>query len=115
MLREWFRVDVPIALAAIPVAGGFLVSLWSLGPVQDLVLHLLDAEVVWKFFYILTRWGVFTSVDWQEEKIFDAYSKKAEELLPIIKDPRGVFTPEQDKAFTDAADNLIELHLRGNT
>lgn len=111
LLRTWTSVEITALLTAIPVAGPVLASFWNLGPVQDLVLWLLDQEVVWKLFYVLSRWGVFTAIDWQEDSVYAAYEAKAIDLLKTIADPRGVFTPEQDKAFSDAADALIEFHF----
>jgi hypothetical protein len=110
-LRQWVSVEVTALLVTIPWAGPFLASVWSLKPVQDLILWLLDKEIVWKLFYIMVRWGVFTSIDWQEDAIYSAYEARATELLKVIADPRGIWTPEQDKAFSDAAFDLIEFHI----
>jgi len=111
LLRTWTSVEVTALLMAIPWAGPVLAAFWKLGPVQDLVLWLLDKEVVWKLFYVLCRWGIFTTIDWQEDSVYAAYEAKALDLLKTISDPRGVFTPQQDKDFSDAAYALIEFHF----
>lgn len=112
LLRQWVMIEFPIALAAIPYVGPFLAMAIGRGPILDFVVWLLDKEIVWKFFYLLCRYGVFTSINWQEDVVYASYEKKAAELIGVINDPRGKWTPAQDKAFSDAAFNLIELHFR---
>ena len=112
LLRQWVVIEVPIFLATIPVVGPFLAMAIGRGPILDFILWLLDKDIIWKFFDILVRWGVFTSIDWQEDAIYNSYATQADALLKVIADPNGVFTPAQDKAFSDAADSLIEFHFK---
>lgn len=112
-LRQYVAVAIPAALSAIPVAGTFLAALFSTSVVQTIVLTVLG-NWLYPLFRIMVRFGVFTSIDWQEDSFYAEYEKEATRLLPQLggkleKD----WTPADEKSFADAADNLIRLHVPG--
>lgn len=114
ILREYVAVELVALPLAIPVVGGAISAFLALDPVQAIILKLIESFVAMPLFTLLVRWGVFTSVDWKEDAIYDAYQTQAQALLPTHgTTPPALWTPEQDKAFSDAADNLIELHVPG--
>lgn len=100
---------VIVELAAVPYLGPFL----SWGPVRETILFVVSNYVEIPLFRALVRWGVFTSVDWQEDRIYSAYEIEAEKLLPLHGKPEQEWTKEEEKEFADAAENLIHFHIPG--
>ncbi len=106
MLREFVYVSIP----TIPVVGQiFLFPVFG-KILLDILMKLIETYIELPLFLILARWGVFTSIDWQEDKIYKAYEAEAIKLVPL--QDKDVWDPEDEKRFTDAARNLIKLNLK---
>lgn len=106
VLREWVYYSLPLIpvvgkVFLFPVFGKFLL---------DIVMKLIETYLEYPLFLILSRWGVFTSIDWKEDKIYNAYEKEAKKLLPL--QDKEEWNKADEKAFTDAARALIRLNLK---
>lgn len=90
----------------------WLVTLPFLGwpVIRNVVVWFVENYLVEKLFKIATRWGVFTSIDWQNEKVHKEYSKQADKL--IAAQNVGEWDPDDRKKFKEAARNLIRFNLR---
>ena len=97
---------VRAALLTIPFAQWF----FKLKPVQDLILYLIDEYIVEPVFLLLVRFGVFTSIDWQNEATYRAYEKEAEKLIPL--QDKEEWNEADRKKFRDSARSLIRFNLR---
>lgn len=114
ILREFVRVEMVALPLVIPGVGPLLSGILSTPPIQEIVLFLISRYLEVPLFRLLVRWGVFTSVDWKEDAIYNAYEATATRLLPELGGkPDKDWTPEDEKAFEDAAADLIRLHIPG--
>ncbi len=113
ILRQYVAIELVALPLGIPVVGPFISMCLANPIIQGLVLDLISHYIEIPLFTLLCRWGVFTSVDWKEDSIYNAYEEQANKLLPLQGKPAKDWTPEEDKAFSDAAANLIRLHIPG--
>lgn len=102
ILRQW----VEMALWTIPYIGPFL----KLPVIDDIVMWAIETYLEKPLFLILTRWGVFTTVDWQETKIYNEYEKQAEKLVKAQENP--TWDPKDRGEFRNAARALIRFNIR---
>lgn len=101
----WESVIMPkikALMLTVPVLG------WPV--ISDVVIYLFEKYVSRPLFLELSRWGVFTSIDWGGDDIYSAYKKEAEKL---VQAQGGEVWNETDrKRFSEAAKRLIVLHLK---
>lgn len=88
-------------LRPVPVVG--------LPVIRSIVMWLIDKFVVVPLFEILVRYGVFTSIDWGTEEVYNAYEAEAKKIVGMQDAEEW---PENErKAFRDAARKLIHFEL----
>lgn len=98
ILEEWLTK----LMITVPVLG------WPV--IKDIVLYLVDTYIVEPLFIALTRWGVFTQIDWKNNEIYAAYRQEAVKLIGAQDQAEW---PELDrKAFKDAARKLVRFNIR---
>src|SRR5574343_961145 len=102
MLREL----VTVSLAQTPVLGVF----FSLPPVQFLIMIFIEKYFEKPMFTILSRFGVFTSIDWKNEEQYNEYELQAKKLVPL--QDKEEWNEADRKLFKDAARSLIRFHLK---
>ncbi len=98
---------VRAAILGIPFVGPFLTAF---PPFMNILLFFISKYVEVPLFLALTRFGVFTSIDWQDQNVYNAYAAEAAKLIPL--QDKDTWTSAEEKAFTDAARNLIRFHVR---
>lgn len=76
--------------------------------VKDVVIWFVETQLAEPLFIILSRWGVFTSIDWQNSAIYAEYEKEAKLLITHPDE----WTKEDRRRFKDAARRLIRLTLK---
>lgn len=107
MKRLWWtniiQVFIDVELQTIPGIGVY----FTLAPVKYLVHLLMDKWISYPLFNFLSRWGVFNSIDYQEEEIYQSYSVQAD--LLIAAQEKGQWNERED--FKKAAKNLIRFHI----
>ncbi len=101
ILREFVYISIP----TIPVVGQvFLIPV--VGKVfLDIVMKLIETYLEYPLFLILSRRGVFTSIDWKEDKIYNAYEVEAKKV--VLAQDKDAWDPKERKEFRDAARALI--------
>lgn len=77
--------------------------------VADIATLLIDRFIAEPLFEILTRWGVFISIDWKNEEIYSAYEKQAESIIDL--QDKEEWNNEDRKRFKDAARALIQFNI----
>lgn len=102
ILEDFFFVS----LASIPIVGKIL----AFPGVRPLVEHLVEKYITERLFEILTRWAVFTSIDWGNSQVYNAYENEAEKLIDL--QDKDEWSKEDEKRFKDAARKLIRFNLR---
>lgn len=102
ILEELVKVSLP----ALPGVGPFFAN----PIVNSIVRWAIDEFLFEPLLKLLTRWGVFTSINWQNAEIYAAYEKEAIKLVGL--QDKDVWSPEDEKAFTDAARKLIVFNIR---
>jgi hypothetical protein len=103
---NFLKIWVETALWTIPVVGPFL----KIPFVDAIIMALIENYLEKPLFKIMVRWGVFTSIDWQEDGIYRAYEKQAETLLPLQE--KSEWDPADREKFRNAARALIHFNLR---
>ena len=103
ILEEWLTVQLPLLLP-------FLA--WPLvGPLASRVIRdAIDNYLAAPLFTILSRFGVFTSIDWKEDAIYEAYEKEATAL--VLAQDGDTWSEEDETNFTNAARKLIKFNLK---
>jgi hypothetical protein len=102
LLEEWIRG----VLLTVPVFS------WPIiGPIASKLLRdFIEDHLIDPLFNALSRFGVFTSIDWQNQQIYAAYYEEAIKLVPLQE--KEVWSPEDERKFTDAARKLIRFNLK---
>lgn len=95
VLRDW----VAKLLVTVPVLG------WPV--FNQVFLFLVDNYLVEPLFKELSRWGVFTSIDWKTDEQYQAYKEQA---LALVAAQGQDDWPGREE-FKNAARNLIRFHL----
>jgi len=98
---------VRAGLTAIPWLGQILTAF---PPLMSIILYFISKYIEYPVFLMLTRFGVFTSIDWHEEAIYREYEKQAIKLIPLQE--KETWDEADEKAFTDAARSLIRFNLK---
>ena len=103
ILEEWLTVQLPILLPWLA---------WPIiGPIANkLIRDAIDNYLAEPLFTLLSRFGVFTSIDWKEDSIYDAYEVEAKKL--VIAQDGDTWSEKDEKDFTDAARKLIRFNLK---
>lgn len=116
ILREFVGVALPMLFLPIPWVGPFIAGALSTPIFRTIALTLISHYIEVPLFRLLVKWGVFTSVDWKEDGIYNAYEKEAIRLLPQLGGkPEKDWTADDEKKFADSSANLIEFHVPGWT
>jgi len=89
------------AITVVPFLG------WPI--VKDVFFFILEKTLIDDLFMELSRFGVFTSIDWQSNEEYEAYKKEAEKLVPLQSTPEWPL--EERKKFREAASALIHFHI----
>ncbi len=113
ILRQFAATALPLAFAWIPIVGPIIAAMLATPFFNAIAMFFISKYIEVPLFYLLVRWGVFTSVDWKEDAIYNAYEAQAERLLPLHGKPEKDWTPQDEKDFADAADALIRFHIPG--
>lgn len=98
VVEAWVRR----AIVAIPVLG------WSV--FKDVFIFVVETYLVEPLFVELARYGVFTTIDFQNALQYDAYKKEAEKII-VLQDLSSDWKTEEREVFRNAARNLIVFHL----
>lgn len=98
LLKEWASG----LIKTVPVLG------WPV--INNIFLYLVDTYLVEPLFIALSRFGVFTSIDWQNDEIYNSYKSEAVKLIGT--QDKDVWPEIDRKAFRDASRNLIKFHIR---
>jgi len=101
IIEEWLSK----LMIQVPVLG------WPV--IRDVVLFLVDRWLVEPMFLIASRWGVFTSIDWKNNEIYDSYRQEAVKLIGA--QDQDVWPEPDRKAFKDAARKLVRFNIRSAT
>lgn len=102
ILEELVRVSLP----ALPVVGPF----FAIKIVSDLILWALQEYLAEPLFKIMSRFGVFTSIDWQGTAVYNAYEAEAKKLIPL--QDKEVWDKKDREVWRNAARKLIRFNLR---
>lgn len=84
--------------------------IFALPVVKDLIWYLFETYVLDPLFLEMTRFGVFVSIEWENEAQQRAYEAEAIKLVPL--QDKEIWDEEDKKKFDDAALNLIAFHLK---
>lgn len=103
---NFLKEYVETTLWTIPWAGPLL----KIPFVDAVLMAVLENYLEKPLLKIVTRFGIFTSIDWQSAETYDAYEKQAEKLLAA--QAAGEWDPTDRKAFRDAARSLIRFNIR---
>jgi len=76
---------------------------------REIILLLVEKFIVKQLFTVLARWGVFTSIDWQNEVIYEAY--KSEAIRLVGAQEKDDWPEHERKAFKDAARKLARFNI----
>ncbi len=98
LIEEW----IAGLIKTIPVLG------WPV--ISNVFLYLVESYLVEPLFTALSRFGVFTSIDWQNDAIYTAY--KAEAIKLVGAQDKDEWPEVDRKAFKDAARNLVRFHFK---
>ncbi len=97
---------VSVTLPTLPLVGPF----FAVPIVNKITLYLVQEFIAEPLFLIMSRFGVFTSIDWREDAIYKAYEVQAERLVPL--QDKDVWDEKDRKEWRDAARELIVYNLK---
>lgn len=102
LLEEFVIVELPL----IPVIG----PVFAIPLVNKLTVYFIQEYIAEPLLKVLTRFGIFTSIDWKEGAMYNEYEARAKKLISL--QDKEVWNEEDRKAWRDAARALIHFNLK---
>ncbi len=94
--------QLKLFLVGVPILG------WPV--IRDIILYAINTYLIEELFLSLTRFGVFTSIDWENDKQYEAYKSQA---IRIIGMQDRMEWPKNDREeFKKSARALINFHVK---